>query len=225
MPQKNSVKQYLKNGYYHVYNRGVEKRSIFLDTQDYQVFLRFLKEYLLPPKHPDLIALQGLNPRRTAKNYFADIELLCYCLMPNHFHLELRQKSDLGLQSFMKALLTNYSMYFNRKYNRVGHLFQGIYKASMIMEDPYLVHLSRYIHLNPNDSMARVEPLQEYRFSSYADYLGLRKTEWVNTTLILSIFNELNKNTRDSVSYQKFVEDIPTSTTEDDLAKTLYGLD
>lgn len=90
MPRKNVIKKLWAGGYYHVYNRGVAKQKIFRKKQDYQVFLRYLKEYLLPKDHPSRQELQGLNPRRKAESYYGEVKLLAFCLMPNHFHLQVR---------------------------------------------------------------------------------------------------------------------------------------
>ena len=205
MPSKNVVKQYIKGGIYHIYNRGVEKRTIFQDEEDYAVFLRFLKEYLLPPNHPDLEVLRQKSPRRIPINCHQDIELLSYCLMPNHFHLFVRQKSEEGLKGFMRALLTSYSIYFNSKYERVGPLFQGRYRAVLVQSDPYLLHLSRYIHLNPKELRTKDGPLYNYPYSSYPIYLGRRKCEWVNEKMILDIFGADCSKSQDL--YRDFVED------------------
>ncbi len=143
MPAKNSVKEFRANAYYHIYNRGVEKRAIFLDDQDYGVFKSYLKVYLLPK---DEVTLQQTlnssfsNPSEKADairlvklNNFADsIRLLAYCLMPNHFHLLIKQSEESSIDIFMNSLTTRYSMYFNKRYKRVGHLFQGTYKAVLV---------------------------------------------------------------------------------------------
>ena len=206
MPALNVVKQYVIDGYYHVYNRGVEKRDIFLDQQDYSVFLRFLKEYLLPLNHPDLKTLQGFNPRRRPKNYSDQITLLAYCLMPNHFHLFIKQKTHDGLKQFMTALGTNYVMYFNHKNDRVGPLFQGVYKAALIAEEPYYLHISRYIHRNPR-SITRVQPLHTYPYSSYRYFLNEKAPDWLHPHEILSMFRSGQSiMPRDILSYQSFVE-------------------
>ena len=210
MPQKNSIKTYVKDGYYHIYNRGVEKRTIFEDEMDYKVFLKYLKEYLSqPPKADDLkitFTLQGASfkgIKRQPKNYFTKIELLAYCLMSNHFHLLIRQTDQKLIERFMRSLATRYSMYFNKKYDRIGKLFQGHYKAVLITEDTYLLHLSRYIHLNPLEYTNNL--IEAY--SSYADYLELRKTAWVKSNLILNYFNQkLAPEFKKFNSYKDFVE-------------------
>ena len=197
MPAKNTVKQFVENGYYHIYNRGVEKRDIFLDKQDYIVFLNYLKKYLDP--------ILGSDPLWRHKSLFNEVDLLAFCLMPNHFHLLAKQKTINGITKLMRAVCTNYVMYFNSKYERVGGLFQGKYKAALILDDPYLLHLSRYIHLNPSEGS---DPLIEYPYSSYSYYLGKRNSNWVKPEEILAFFKTAQKiSLKDCLSYQSFVED------------------
>lgn len=201
MPSKNSLKIYVENGIYHVYNRGVEKRIIFQDEQDYKVFLSYLKQYLSPES-----SLQGQSLQtRRPKNHSSKIKLLVFCLMPNHFHMMIEQTDKNAISSFMKSLLTRYSMYFNRKYKRVGSLFQSRYKAILIKEEPYLLHLSRYIHLNP---VGITEHIVD-SYSSYSRYLGSTNTPWIHPELILSFFakNEPTLLTPKHNTYKDFVED------------------
>ena len=210
MPSKNIIKVYVNNSYYHVYNRGVEKRRIYIDEQDYKVFLSYLKDYLIPPKKPDKInvTFQGVTFKgipKSLKNYNSEIELICFCLMPNHFHLLIKQTNTTSMQKFVKSLLTRYSIYFNKKYNRVGQLFQSTYKAVLIKEDNYLLHLSRYIHLNPLETSSDI--LNTY--SSYKYFLGMNKASWIKPKFILNYFSNTNLQPFIRVynSYQKFVED------------------
>lgn len=210
MPARNSIKQYQKNGYYHIYNRGVEKRKIFLDNQDYAVFLSYLKDYLTTKNEKELF--EKLNEPEISlpekdkvlkllrlNNFSREITLLAYCLMPNHFHFFVRQKGAGAIDKFMNSLCTRYTMYFNRKYRRVGHLYQGVYKAVLITSDPQFLHLSRYIH---RQALAlQGQALQEKQPCSYPEYLGRRKTEWVHPEEILSYFDKENPK----LSYENFV--------------------
>lgn len=221
MPRRNTIKQYIENGYYHVYNRGVDKRIIFQDDQDYRVFLAYLKALLSQTvdetNHP-LLDVTGFNPVRSVRfrpieTLYGKVELLAYCLMPNHFHLLIKQIDATGMSQLVKRLITSYSMYFNKKYARSGHLFEGIYKAASIDEESYLLHVSRYIHLNP-DGLTGFnpvsDPVSEYPYSSYAYYLGKKNAEWLNTEMILSFFKTKEKNPlllKDFLSYESFVED------------------
>ena len=210
MPKKNSLKVYVKGGYYHVYNRGVEKRNIFENSQDYQVFLKNLKEALSSPPKPEDVkitfTLQGFPFKgvpRLPKNFSKEIDLLAYCLMPNHFHLLIRQTNPGSMQSFLTSISTRYSMYFNKKYSRVGTLFQGPYKAVLVNDESYILHLSRYIHLNPSKYAQNL--LSTY--SSYADYLGERHTAWVKPEMILSFFNQAKLPELEKIhTYKDFVE-------------------
>lgn len=211
MPGTNSRKIYVKDGHYHVYNRGVEKREIFKDPQDYKVLLKYLKEGLSPPPSLQTLkttfTLQGQAFKgvpRQPKNYHDKVELLAFCLMPNHFHLLVKIKDSDALKTFMQSLQVRYSMYFNKKYDRVGSLFQDRYKAVLITEENYLLHLSRYIHLNPSEYTGDLI----HAYSSYADYLGLKKTSWIKPDMILSFFNQATLPELKKVnSYKDFVEE------------------
>lgn len=191
MPSKNSIKQYIENGYYHLYNRGVEKRNIFLDKQDYAVFLSYLKYYLDPGL--------GSDPKSLA----SQVEIIAYCLMPNHFHLLVRQLTKNGITKLIRALSTKYVMYFNKKYNRVGTLFQGRYKGILIVNDFYLLHLSRYIHLNP---VSLGSDPKSYPYSSYRYYLGIQNITWIKSSEILGFFKLAKRiGDNDYLSYESFV--------------------
>ncbi|MBM4402581.1 MAG: transposase [Candidatus Cloacimonetes bacterium] len=209
MPAKNSVKVYIENGFYHIYNRGVEERIIFTDKQDYTVFLHYLKRYLSPPEKPNEVG------PRWKFDLYEKIRLLAYCLMPNHFHLLIKQFPANGITEFMRALTNAYTRYFNEKHERIGHLFQGRYKAILVDTEPYLLHLSRYIHLNPI-GLNEVQPGKlveypfEYPYSSYADYLRKRNTKWLHPEEILAFFKfEKAKRTMppNILTYKAFVED------------------
>lgn len=214
MPSKNSIKQYASKGYYHIYNRGVEKRLIFQDIQDYRVFLSYLKEYLLPKNEEELrkrLSDPNISYQERDKilkllrlnNFSDEINLLAYCLMPNHFHLLINQNNDVSMDKFMNSIGTRYSMYFNRKYKRVGPLCQDVYKAVLVKTDEQLVHLTRYIHKQAlalqGDAWER--NMQEQP-SSYLDYAGQRKTKWVKPKEILSFFSKSNPR----LSYESFVK-------------------
>lgn len=207
MPSKNIVKTYINDGYYHIYNRGVAKQDIFNDKKDYTVFLGYLKDALNKPKIRKTIKyVQGRTlsvTERPVKNFKKEITLIAYCLMPNHFHFLIMQKNKEAMKSFMQSVITRYSSYFNKKYKRVGPLFQGRYKAIIIDNDNYLLHLSRYIHLN---SLELSRDLVN-AYSSYSIYLDLKKSKWVNPEAVLAFFD--NKNNKDFIktnNYKHFVE-------------------
>lgn len=210
MPAKNSIKIYSENSYYHLYNRGVEKRLIFQDSQDYGVFLSYLKEYLSPKNEEELYKKLS-DPHTSYKekdkilkllrmnNFYKEITFLAYCLMPNHFHFFIKQKSALSIDKFMQSLCTRYTMYFNRKYGRVGSLFQGVYKAVLIQTEEQFIYLSKYIH---KQALAlQGETLQEGQPCSFGEYLELRKTSWIDPQEVLRYFSK----TRPTLSYKNFV--------------------
>jgi len=212
MPSKNEVKIYVENGYYHLYNRGVEKRNIFEDKEDYSVFLSYLKDYLLP-KNTEELQKRLADPNTSYKekdkiikllrlnNFANEITLVAYALAPNHYHLLIKQKSPYAIDKFSNSLITRYSMYFNRKRQRVGPLFQGVYKAVLVETNEQLLHLTRYIHLH---SLRNTKGCP----SSYQNYLGLISQEWVKPQEILSFFKTAQKTSlKDILSYQSFVED------------------
>jgi putative transposase len=212
MPAKNVVKKYVENSYYHLYNRGVEKRVIFEDEQDYIVFLSYLK-YLLTPSipspldHPRHLTGSDLIRYRPQHNLHDRISLIAYCLMPNHFHLLIHQKTSTGITDLMRSLATSYSMYFNCRYHRVGALFQGKYKASLVDTEEYLLHLSRYIHLNP--ATDRVGPCQlnprEYPYSSYKYFIGWASADWIHPRHVLDYFPK-HPISKKLATYADFVE-------------------
>ena len=218
MPQKNSRKEYGIGGFYHIYNRGVEKRKIFLDEQDHKVFLSYMKFYL---EKGDLQgqALQGVNgenisPSRIPKNYHNQIDLLAYCLMPNHFHFFVSQSTGRAIAEFMQSLILKYVMYFNKKYKRVGSLFQSRYKTVLINNENQFIYITKYIHQNPKDLLPAgpgLAGLANYKYSSYGNYLGLFKQDWVKTDKILSCFQEASSGSE----YRSFVEE----TESDDMVR------
>lgn len=215
MPNKNIIKTYLSDGVYHIYNRGVEKRKIFIDEKDYYVFLRFLKEALTDPS---LLPKDPKRIKKRRKNFYDRIDLLAYCLMPNHFHLLIKQKTERAMKEFMQSLATRYSIYFNWRHNRIGSLFQSNYKAILIEDEPYLLHVSRYIHRNPIDYFDVL--IDSY--SSYAQYLGVKSVLWVKPQDILSLFS--TSKDKQYQTYQDFVEyadDELTLITEEMIKKSL----
>jgi len=205
MPQRNTIRQYLAGGYYHIYNRGVEKRIIFLDKPDYTYFLSLVESYLTPEEKFSQETLARSTPYWRSKLRKDEVEVLCYCLIPNHFHFILKQNTKDGITRFLRRISNSYVGYFNKKYSRQGTLFQGKFRAVLIDNDNYLLHLSRYIHLN----CLEVGPLEKYPYSSYWEYLGRRKNIWVHTELILSFFRDSKKTKIDFKNlntYKNFVE-------------------
>lgn len=177
--------QFANNELYHIYNRGVEKRTIFLNRKDYTRFTDnlFVFNDLAPALNLGYTlekqAIDYTRPREI------QVEILAFSLLPNHFHLLLRQKVDGGITKFMRKLGTGYTNYFNKKYSRVGPLFQGIFKSVLIKKQTHLMYIPHYIHLNPldliipewrnknlKDKEKALNFLDSYRWSSYLDYIG-----------------------------------------------------
>ncbi len=154
-----------EGAFYHVYNRGVEKRPIFIDEKDRRTFLGFLGK-----------AVPAFQLR-----------LFAYCLMENHYHLFL-QTPRANLQQTMKALQGQYAQYVNFRYNRVGPLFQGRYSSRLVNVEQYALGLARYIHRNPLDA-GLVQHLEDYPWSSYCSYSGKFPTwGWLDTGWLLGQF-------------------------------------
>ncbi len=212
MPARNVVKTYLENSYYHIYNRGIEKRTIFLDESDCAVFLFYLKLYLQPKL--DLIQDINVNPKRKLRfllsNLSEEVVLVSFCLMPNHIHLLVKQITANGITKLMRRLMTAYVMYFNKKYDRVGPLFQNKYKACIIDSDQYLLHLTRYIHLNPTYIHSEIDFT---KYTSYANFLGLKRASWLNPDDILQYFAG-NSEAVPQNEYKKFVDDFNQNSEE-----------
>ena len=199
--------------YYHVYNRGVDRRVTFTQKNDYQRFLYLL--HACNDTQPILNSqfyYRGLASIEK-RNRETIVDILSFCLMPNHFHLLLRQRADNGISRFMQKLGTGYTMYFNTKYQRSGSLFQGTFKAIHIDEETYLTHLTRYIHLNPlelkepdwkekgvknwNESYKFV---QSYPWSSFSDYIGQKR---FGSILNKEVMDELYDRTQ----YESFTKE------------------
>lgn len=176
MPSRNVIKVDVPESYYHVYARGHGKQKIFRDDEDFEYFLSLFARHL---SNEPTSNVSG----RKYPHLQSEVKLLCYCLMSNHFHLLLYQQTDGSMSRLMRGIMTSYSMYFNKKYGTSGALFESRYKASRISSDEYLLHISRYIHLNPKDWMA-------YPYSSiHSYYLGA--PEWLRPDLVIELFGTL----------------------------------
>lgn len=169
-----------EGAFYHIIQRGNDRRDIFLSDQDRDRFYEYIK---------------------TLKDRYA-VKVHTYCLMNNHYHLILETKKA-NLTKAMHFLNTSYTVYFNTKRKRSGHLFQGRYKAILIEADEYLHHLSRYIHLNPTRIKLLKDPL-EYPHSSYKYFVSNTPTpDWLETSFILSMFDKNIKRAKGL--YKNFV--------------------
>lgn len=211
--------------YYHIYNRGTDKREIFLGPRDYDRFSQLL--YLCNGQKP--VSVREASKGRSFECDRGDtiVNIGAYCLMPNHFHLLIKEKEEGGISTFMKKLATGYSMYFNIKNERSGSLFQGRFKSKHIEEDEYLKYLFAYIHLNPvkivepiwkdkgvNDKNKVKQFLSQYHYSSYLDYLDRGKNRDQTPILARDVFpdyfeggNSFESYIKDFFDFNKEAED------------------
>jgi putative transposase len=186
VPSRNILKQDAPDSFYHVYARGLNKQRIFREPADFEKFLKLFSRYLSLEETKNSVGI-------SFPNYSNRLELAAFCLMPNHFHLLIYQRQQGVMTQFMRSLLTSYSMYFNKKYKRSGPLFESRYKASLISDDAYLEHISRYIHLNPR-------LWQQYEYSSLPYYLQRISDDWIHTKRITERFSTPDE-------YLQFVQD------------------
>ncbi len=179
------------NEYYHIYNRGVDKRDIFIEKIDQ---IRFIKSMVgfntIKPVgslyHADRLKNDVFTKHTNSKQL---VEIVAYCLNPNHFHLILRQLEDGGISEFMKRLSGGYTYYFNDKYQRSGSLFQGTYKYKHIDTTEYLNHLSVYVNLNYKVHKLSKSSDQVFYSSSWGEYIGSNlKYQFCSTEIILEQF-------------------------------------
>jgi len=215
------------NEIYHILNRGVEQRNIFLDDKDYLRFIHDLYEFNDEAPAENIyyksISLESyeVKPRKIRERK-SIVEILAFCLMPNHYHLLLKQKKDNGISKFMQKLGTGYTMSFNKKYKRKGTLFQNTYKAILIDKQNHFYNLPYYIHLNPldlkfpewrerklKDYNGAIEYLNNYRWSSHLDYIGKKNFPSVtNREFLLDVFNGEDKYKQ---SIEKWLKDMDVS--------------
>ena len=193
MPKRNVIKQYGSDEYYHLYNRGVNKQEIFREPNDYYYFLSLLKRHLSDNSETD-------SSGRPVKKYSKEIELVAFCLLPNHFHMLVYLIEPTGIVDLMRSVMTAYTMYFNRKYKRTGTLYEGRFLASRITNEAYLWHVSRYIHLNALDNSV---DFKTYDYSSIAYFLGKKHASWMHE-------NRLVEAEKDRREYSEFVSDYET---------------
>ena len=178
--------------FYHIYNRGNEKRNIFREQTDYEFFIWRLAHNLFPERFP--------NKHRTPPLPTKAFSLISYCLMPNHFHLLLKQEKEISPSKLLLRLCTSYSMYFNKKYKRVGHLFQDQFKAVLIENNPQLMWISAYIHMNAVKDKIVKHP-SEYKWSSYNDFVGKRNLLIVNKEFLIGTFGDVSNFIQQTLIY------------------------
>lgn len=184
--------------FYHIYNRGSEKKNIFTQARDFKRFLKTFYYYQFVGPKPSFSKfaksdLNSFRPDPTKKL----VSILCYCLMSNHFHFLVKQLKENGISIFLSQISNSYTKFFNTKYTRIGALLQGTFKAVRIETDEQLVHVSRYIHLNPI-VVGLVKNLKDYPWSSYREYIN-NSPSICSLEEVLSLFSSSEK-------YKEFVE-------------------
>lgn len=193
---------------YHVLNRSVQGIPILRGDRECNIFLEAMK-YYLQPNPPIKFSIYRTSRNRAPINLSKKlVTIINFCLMPNHFHFTLRQEKDGGIKKFLQRLSNSFAHYFSVKYKNRGPVFEGNFKAIRIDNDEQLLHLSRYIHLNPVTSYL-VEDPEDYFYSSYSIYLGNRQSEIVDSSLILGQFSSPKKYkdfVLDQKDYQRILE-------------------
>lgn len=217
---------------FHVFNRGVDKREIFLDNEDYYRFIHDLFEF-----NNENYSINNYRKFKDNINFGAHfikadreprkllVKILAFCVMKNHYHLLIGLNDVKNLSIFMQKLNIGYAMYFNEKYNRNGALFQGKYKKILVTNHPHFLYLIYYIHLNPLDYLMPTwrerkiedyrkafEFLKNYRWSSHLDYLGIKNFPSVTQREFLLKFFGDEKEYKDyfidylkQLTYLKFI--------------------
>jgi len=197
----------ITNQIYHVLNRGTASQPVFLTKKNYQRVLKTIFYYQntdTPVSYSTFLKLSNerrqnlLEIIRKKQNFL--VEIIAYCLMPNHLHFLLKQTRNNGISIFMSQVSNSYTRYFNTSQKRLGPLFQGKFKAIRIETDDQLLHVSRYIHLNPYSSyvIKTLKELENYPYSSFLEYLAPAENNWCQKEDILGQF-------KNPTAYKQFV--------------------
>jgi putative transposase len=201
---------------YHVFNRSIDHQTIFATNRNYQRLIELIEfyRYKQPIRFSHYKRLTNIKKEEydiTISYQEPLLSILSYCVMPNHFHFLVEAKTDAGISYFMKNIQHAYSNYYNVLNKRYGPLFQGMFKAVLIETDEQLLHVSRYIHLNPTTAyIIKAEKLPTYQWSSFKDYIS-PTTSFVDTSKVLPFFKTPEKYkafTEDQVDYQRQLDKI-----------------
>ena len=168
---------YKENDYYHLYNRGCNKELIFTERSDYE----------------------NLIQRITKSNFKKYLNIISFCLMPNHYHFLLHQKTEKPISDWISFIFNGYVQYFNRKHSRSGTLFESRVKSRLITDDSYLIRSSLYIHHNPVAAGLVSKP-EDWEFSNYRDWIGSRNSE-------LYDYKFIRENFDSNEDYKKMMND------------------
>jgi putative transposase len=174
--------------FYHIINRGAYKKNIFKSKNDYQTFIDILSYYLLHPQSRQF-GYQKIVNKFKVRNLKETVHLVSYCLMPNHFHLLLKQlpsaTNKTNISNLMRRVMVTYAMYFQDKHKHAGAIFQGRYKNVVVDSNEQLLHLSKYIHLNPQKL---INKLTDYSYSSFPAFINQVITpNWLHPKYVLKL--------------------------------------
>jgi REP-associated tyrosine transposase len=200
---------------YHVFNRGIEKRTTFINQRELKRAVETMQYYRftnLPLRFSHFLQLDNEMKSSYLKRINAfnkTVDIVTYCFMPNHFHFLLRQVTNNGISEFISKFTNSYTKYFNTKHKRIGPLFQGSFKAVHMEDDNQLIHVSRYIHLNPVSAfLIDSKHLHNYFWSSYPYYVDSTSSDFIDKETILNFYPNIQH-------YKQFIFD------QADYARTL----
>lgn len=209
MPSKYYNRNFRPQYFYHIFNRGAYRNKVFLDKEDYETFISILEYYLIYPrsKHFSYTKIVDVPYKNVKVRNLISIHLVAFCLMPNHFHLILKQlpiaTTKNNISNLMRRVSITYAMYYQYKYKHTGALFEGKFKNVTVEFSDQLLSLSKYIHLNPAKLVPNIE---DYPYSSYTSYINkTSKPEYLYSDYVLILIK----------NYKQFVES-PTKTSEEE---------
>lgn len=203
--KKRDYKNFSENSIYHVYNRGNNRECIFHDEQDYRAFLFRLGLAIgIKPEilNKNEITASPKSRVRISISPTAKFKIHSFCLMPNHFHILLEQCSEDKISGLIHKVCTSFSMYINKKYKRVGHVFQDRFKSVLIENNPQLLWTSAYIHMNPVKDKIVANPF-DYKWSSYNDFADNRNLPIISRNLIIPTFGSKKNFIKETLSLPK----------------------
>ena len=205
---------------YHVFNKGIDSRTTFTTLREYsraELTISFYR-FIAPPMRLSYYLGKSKEEKANIFDKFKKdneklIDIYCYCLMPNHYHFLLRQKVDSGIAKFMSQIQNSYTRYFNTRHKRIGALFLEQFKAKRIENDEQLLHVSRYIHLNPYTAhlLEKIKDLENYPWSSFKEYANPGSDNICDTDNILSYFktkNDYKDFVYNRAEYQRELDEI-----------------
>jgi len=213
-------KDLLVNGeVYHIYSRSISKYVIFNDEHEYNRMYQLLDLYRYRDfyyKLSQFNSLTNISQNEIIENLKIDrdlyVEIMAYCIMPTHIHLILKQVSKKGIEKYVARALNGYSRYFNVKHQRIGPLWSSRFKSVMVKNDNQLLHLTRYLHLNPT-SIGLVDKPEKWIYSSYKEFIGLEQNEMCDYENVIDMTpKEYGKFVNNRKDYQRELSKIKSIT-------------